>query len=632
MKTTGLIKLNCSRIIKSSVCFIFLLIFLSFTCAQKRLVSGVVSSASDHLPLKGVMVTVQKTGASVQTDQFGRYTIEVPDSGSVLVFSGTGLKVENRQVLKSGKLNITMQYSVQPVLKDKKEIEVVNSGPSSAVRRSYIQSAGALCMDSYTQQVYYNPSVEEYASVNETGFRTARHNPLSTFSIDVDRASYSNLRRFINSGSLPPADAVRIEEMINYFEYDYTSPAGSHPFSVITEYGDCPWRSEHKLLHVALQGKKIPTENLPPSNLVFLLDVSGSMSDENKLPLVKAGFSMLVNNLRPNDRVAIVVYAGAAGCVLPSTPGNEKQKILDALNNLQAGGSTAGGEGIRLAYQIAEKNFADGGNNRIILATDGDFNVGISNVNELEDMITEKRKTGIYLTCLGFGMGNYKDSKMEILADKGNGNYSYIDDIQEARKVFINEFGGTLFTIARDVKLQIEFNPSLVQAYRLVGYENRMLNEEDFKDDTKDAGEMGAGHTVTALYEIVPVGVKSEWVKDIDNLKYQTTNQGAAYKSGEIATIKVRYKKPDEDKSIELAQSVSPNKEYHQNHSANFRFAASVAMFGMLLRNSEYKGSATYSDLITLAEGARSNDSEGYRAEFIRLAKAASQMNPTSMK
>ncbi len=365
-----------------------------------------------------------------------------------------------------------------------------------------------------------NFNTEGYAAVNENGFRSVKANPLSTFSIDVDNASYSNIRRFINSGQLPPADAVRIEEMINYFRYEYPEPKGEHPFSVYTEMTVCPWNSRHQLLHIGLRGKSIEKTSLPPANLVFLIDVSGSMGVPNKLPLLKSAFGLLVNELRAEDRVAIVVYAGAAGLVLGSTPGDHKNAIMAAIDNLEAGGSTAGGEGLRLAYREAEKNFMKGGNNRIILATDGDFNVGESSNGGIERLVEEKRNLGVFMTVLGFGMGNIKDDKMEIIADKGNGNYSYIDNLQEARKVLVSEFGGTLFTIAKDVKFQLEFNPDKVESYRLIGYENRMLNEEDFNDDTRDAGEMGAGHNVTALYELVPAG-SDERNTGVDPLKYQ---------------------------------------------------------------------------------------------------------------
>jgi Ca-activated chloride channel family protein len=393
-------------------------------------------------------------------------------------------------------------------------------------------------------------NTEDYDNIVENKFLAATQNPLSTFSIDVDEASYSNVRRFLQNGGIPPAGAVRIEEMINYFDYDYAKPAGDDPFAVHTEISSCPWSPQHQLVHIGLQGKEIPIDILPSSNMVFLVDVSGSMNEPNKLPLVQASLNMLTDQLREKDRVAIVVYAGSAGLVLPSTNGTNKIKIKEAIDNLQAGGSTAGGAGIKLAYAIARENFITGGNNRIILATDGDFNVGASSDDELVRLIEKERQSGVFLSVLGFGMGNYKDNKMQQLADKGNGNHSYIDNINEAKKVLVSEFGSTLFTIAKDVKIQVEFNPAKVQAYRLVGYENRMLAAEDFNDDAKDAGELGSGHTVTALYEIIPVGVKDDFSKSVDPLKYQLNDSRIIATGGnEIMTIKLRYKKPDEDVS-----------------------------------------------------------------------------------
>ncbi len=461
---------------------------------------------------------------------------------------------------------------------------------------------------------------ESYAQIQENSFKSIQNAPLSTFSIDVDNAAYANVRRFLNNGQKPPKDAVRIEEMINYFDYEYPQPKGDDPFSINTEVSDCPWQEGHKLLHIGLQGKKIPTENLPNSNLVFLIDVSGSMSAQNKLPLLKSAFKMLTNNLREKDKVSIVVYAGAAGTVLEPTNGNQKKKIMAAFDKLQAGGSTAGGAGIKLAYKLAQDNFIEGGNNRVILATDGDFNVGQSSDSDMENLITDKRKSGVFLTCLGFGMGNYKDSKLETLANKGNGNYAYIDNIQEAHRVLVKEFGGTLFTIAKDVKIQIEFNPANVQAYRLIGYENRLLNDEDFNDDTKDAGELGSGHTVTALYEIIPTGVESKFLKDIDKLKYSKREKVEGH-SKEIATVKFRFKKPDENKSRKIEQAVLDKKVSLKNTSQNFRFSAAVALFGMLLRDSEYAKNVDYDKVVELAKDAKSIDEEGYRAEFIRLVK-----------
>ena len=410
--------------------------------------------------------------------------------------------------------------------------------------------------------------------------------------------------------------------MVNYFNYDYKQPENADPFSINTEISSAPWNSQHKLVHIGLQGRKIPTKNLPPSNLVFLLDVSGSMNAANKLPLLKSAFKLLVDELRPQDNVAIVVYAGAAGLVLPSTDGNNKEAILNALNNLQAGGSTAGGAGIQLAYKVAKEQYKKGGNNRVILATDGDFNIGASSNAEMERLIEEKRNDGIFLTVLGFGMGNYKDSKMETIADKGNGNYAYIDNILEAKKVLVNEFGGTLFTIAKDVKIQVEFNPAKVKAYRLIGYENRALKNEDFNNDKKDAGDLGAGHTVTALYEIIPVGVDSQF-DPIDDLKYQESKISTeAMKSKELMTIKLRYKQPDGDQSKLITHALVDSHIAIDKTSDNFRWSAAVAGFGMLLRDSKFKGNLTYDDVIKMAQSAKGKDPEGYRIEFINLVKS----------
>lgn len=473
----------------------------------------------------------------------------------------------------------------------------------------------------YMQQLPPGFNTEEYDRIYENRFLKVTDKPLSTFSIDVDAASYSNMRRFLMNNSLPPKDAIRIEEMINYFTYNYKAPKDGDPFSITTEMGPCPWDEKHKLVHIGLQGMKVEMDSLPPSNLVFLLDVSGSMDMPDKLPLLKMAFKMLVKNLRKEDKVAIAVYAGAAGLVLPSTSGDKSNEIISALENLRAGGSTAGGAGIQLAYKTAKENFLKDGNNRVILATDGDFNVGASSDGELVRMIEEKRKEGIFLTVLGFGTGNYKDSKMEKLADKGNGNYAYIDNLLEAKKVFVNEMGGTLLTIAKDVKIQVEFNPASVQAYRLIGYENRKLKDEDFNDDKKDAGELGAGHSVTALYEIIPHGVKAD-LPDIDDLKYQSHKiNPAARTTGELLTVKFRYKPPKEDTS-KLIVKVLKDKT-SKKMSQNLQFSAAVAGFGMLLRDSEYKGNLTYSEIIEMAKAAKGQDNNGYRAEFIKLVERA---------
>jgi Ca-activated chloride channel family protein len=499
----------------------------------------------------------------------------------------------------------------QPItLKDGKETEVDKDGMADEMAK-----------------IKESPNTEEYANIVENQFLAATQNPLSTFSIDVDEAAYSNIRRYINEGGLPPAGAVRIEEMINYFDYNYPQPVNEDPFSVNTEMADCPWNPQHKLIHIGLQGKEIPVDNLPAANLVFLIDVSGSMDEPNKLPLVKSSLKLLTDQLRENDKVAIVVYAGNAGLVLPSTSGSNKIKIKDAIDNLDAGGSTAGGAGIQLAYKTCRDNFIPNGNNRIILATDGDFNVGPSSDDELVRMVEEERKSGVFLSVLGFGMGNYKDSKMQQLADKGNGNHSYIDNFNEARKVLVNEFGSTLFTIAKDVKIQVEFNPAKVTAYRLIGYENRVMAAEDFNNDLKDAGELGSGHTVTALYEIIPAGVKDGFTKTVDSLKYQSNSKAVtAANSNEIMTIKLRYKKPSEDQSRLIVHPVTDTRTELANSSDNFRFSAAVAEFGMLLRNSGYKQNASYQQVISLARSARGTDTNGYRAEFIRLAGTAGSL------
>ena len=471
-------------------------------------------------------------------------------------------------------------------------------------------------------------NTEAYDRIYENKFFTVGNKPLSTFSIDVDTASYSNMRRFLNNGNLPPKDAVRIEEMINYFSYDYPQPKGADPFSVNVEIASCPWQPDHRLARIGLKGKVLDVGKRPASNLVFLLDVSGSMGNPNKLPLLRQAFKLLVKQLGPKDRVAIAVYAGASGLILDSTACSEKAKkyIIESLDHLKAGGSTNAGSGIQLAYKVAQDNFIKGGVNRVILATDGDFNVGVTNQGDLIRMIEKKAKNGVFLTVLGFGMGNYKDSTLEKIADKGNGNYAYIDSFKEARKVFVDQLNSNLVTIAKDVKIQIEFNPALVKAYRLIGYENRILKAEDFNDDKKDAGEIGAGHTVTALYQIVPVG-KKIGVKegtDVDELKYQKgkglTN---ASKSGEMMTVKLRYKKPDGDKSKLIKVPVQDGGKSFGDASLDFKFASSVAQFGLLLRDSKYKFNSSYNAVIEVGDGAKGKDQFGYRREFIDLVRNA---------
>jgi len=469
-------------------------------------------------------------------------------------------------------------------------------------------------------------SREGYNRIYDNKFLEVAQNPLSTFSIDVDTASYSNVRRFLNNNQMPPQDAARIEEMVNYFSYNYPQPHGDDPFSLTLEGSACPWNTEHQLVLVGVQGKKLDAQKLPASNLVFLIDTSGSMQSADKLELLKQSFRLLVQQLTANERVAIVTYAGSAGLVLDSTPGDQKDKIVNAINGLYAGGSTAGSAGIQLAYEIAKKNFISGGNNRVVLATDGDFNVGVSSDAELVRIIEEKRKEGVFLTVLGFGTGNYQDAKMEQLADKGNGNFYYIDNLNEGKKVLVSELGSTLFTIAKDVKIQIEFNPAHVKAYRLIGYENRILAKEDFNDDTKDAGELGAGHTVTALYEVVPAG-SAEVVSNVDALKYQKQTVSP---SEDLLTIKLRYKAPDADVSKLIEQSLKKADIFDKPVSNNFQFASAVAELGLLLRKSEHKGKSSYDHVVSAATAAKGDDAWGYRAEFIDLVKKAQLLDASS--
>lgn len=464
---------------------------------------------------------------------------------------------------------------------------------------------------------------ERYAEIAENPFLESSRAPLSTFSIDVDTASYANVRRYLNQNQLPPKDAVRIEELINYFEYDYPQPLGGVPFSVNTEVATAPWNARHKIVQIGLQGKKVALDNVPPSNLVFLLDVSGSMNDADKLPLLKDSLRILVNQLSAKDRVAIVVYAGASGLALPST--NVRGEILSALNDLEAGGSTNGGAGIQLAYKTVLDNFIEGGNNRVILATDGDFNVGLSSDDELVKLIENKRKSGVFLSVLGFGSGNLNDSMMEKLADKGNGNYAYIDSENEARKALGQQVAGTLFTIAKDVKIQVEFNPALVAGYRLIGYENRLLADRDFNDDKKDAGEIGAGHSVTALYEVVPAGEKVE-NPGVDELKYSKTERSVTKFDRELMTVKLRYKEPNADESKLLSVGVLDKNNSIEAASENLRFASAVAEFGLILRDSRYKGTADFGNINNLLRNSVGDDLKNYRGEFVELVAKAQKL------
>ena len=598
---------------------IMLVLLMAVIClgtmnAQTITVTGIVTDAADGTSITGCSVVNNRSKSGAITDVNGRYSIQA-QKGDVLLFRFIGYKEEKR-VVKSAKLDVKMKTDDVAL----EECVVVGYGTmkTKAVTGAYV----AVCPTAmYDMDARMN--TEEYGRIQENGFKSVADAPLSTFSIDVDPASYSNMRRFINRGELPPADAIRTEELVNYFSYDYPKPTGNDPVKITVEAGTCTWNTAHRLVRIGLKAKEIPTEQLPASNLVFLIDVSGSMWGANRLDLVKSSLKLLVNNLRNKDKVAIVTYAGSAGVKLEATSGGDKQKIREAIDELTASGSTAGGAGIHLAYQIAKKNFISDGNNRIILCSDGDFNVGVSSAEGLEQLIEKERKSGVHLTVLGYGMGNYKDKKIQVLAEKGNGNHAYIDNLQEANRVLVGEFGATLHTVAKDVKLQVEFNPSQVQAYRLIGYESRLLKDEDFNNDAKDAGDMGAGHTVTAFYEVIPAGVKNEYVGKVDDLKYQKKEKMTLKPTGsdELLTVKLRYKASDKDVSRKMELPFVDNKG--DSVSSDFRFASAVAMFGQLLRDSDFKGTADYDKVIKLAKQGLNNDERGYRREFIRLVESA---------
>jgi len=590
--------------------------------AQSNLltVTGKVIDADTNDPLVGASVVEKGTNNGTTTDTNGNFSIKI-EKGKTLVFSYLGYIT---QEVKANKAQ--MNVSLKPNKKTLDEVVVVAFGTQK--KSSAVGAVSAVQVSApYPAYSYDSEKNEEYSSFAENRFKDAKSDPLSTFSLDVDVASYSNVRRMINQGQKPEKDAVRIEELINYFSYDYPNPTGKHPINILTEMQPCPWKKQNLLVRIGVKAKEIPSENIPASNFVFLIDVSGSMESPNRLPLVKSSLKLLTNNLRDKDRVAIVVYAGAAGEALPSTSGADRQKILEALDALSAGGSTAGGAGLELAYKAAQKNFIKGGNNRIILCTDGDFNVGVSSDKGLENLIEEKRQTGIYLTVLGYGMGNYKDSKLQILSQKGNGNHAYIDNLQEANRVLVQEFGSTMYAVAKDVKMQVEFNPAYVNAYRLIGYESRLLNKEDFNDDTKDAGELGAGHTVTAFYEIIPAGVKNPY-GGVDELKYQKASSQESKQgvnNNEMMTVKLRYKPIDGESSVKMEIPVLTS-DKNKTPSADFTFASAVAMFGQLLRNSDFKGTAAYDDVVALARKGFGEDKQGYRHEFVRLAESMKQL------
>ncbi|HKP77184.1 MAG TPA: von Willebrand factor type A domain-containing protein [Longimicrobiaceae bacterium] len=593
---------------------------------EPAIVTGRVTTETGA-PLAGALVRIEALQVGTSSRADGRYRLVVPFSrlraaGRYAVMTTrTGYQRETRQVQLTPGATATQDFQLRTAAVSLQGVVVAPRSAPTAMPAD-VGTYELSRVESPPPPQHYATSdfnTENYAAIDENPFLAVRANALSTFSIDVDRASYSNVRRFLRLGQRPPRDAVRIEELVNYFRYDYAEPTGEHPFSVAAEVGPCPWNSNHRLMRVGLQGRHVDTRELPPSNLVFLIDVSGSMQPANKLPLVKDALRMLVEQLRPQDRISLVVYAGAAGLVLDATPGDRKGDILSAIDRLEAGGSTAGGAGIRLAYEVARRNFVRGGNNRVILATDGDFNVGASSDAEMFRLIEEKRQEGTFLTVLGFGMGNLKDNRLEGLADRGNGNYAYVDDRAEARKTLVSEFGGTLFTIAKDVKLQVEFNPARVAAYRLIGYENRALRNEEFDDDRRDAGDMGAGHSVTALYEIVPVGARMDVEARTPELRYQRTEP--APRGGgtdELAFVKLRYKLPDSETSRLFSQPVLDRGAAPDD---DFRFASAVAGFGMLLRDSRHKGGATVDGMLEIARGALGPDREGYRREFVALAE-----------
>ena len=599
--------------------------------AQTGSIRGQVTDAETGRSIPIARVTVEGTHTRTRAGQDGRYALTAVPAGIVVIVAELlGYEPERREVtVAAGRTTVVDFRLGRPTGHEVGEPLLRGAVTTGAVRAEAMQARAAPGQEAaaaakpaevgFLQMQDFN--TESYAHIAENDFRHVSTSPLSTFSIDVDRASYANIRRFIQDGRRPPIDAVRIEEMINYFPYDWGTVAGEHPFAVTTEVWEAPWKREHRLVRIGLHARSIDTGDLPPSNLVFLLDVSGSMRPDNKLPLLKKAFALLVDQLRPQDRVAIVVYSGAAGLVLPSTPGNRREKIMAALDKLRAGGSTAGGAGLELAYATAYEHFMEDGNNRVILATDGDFNVGASSDAEMVRLIEQERNGGTFLTVMGFGTGNLKDSKMEQIADHGNGNFHYVDGLLEARKVLVEEMAGTIHTLAKDVKLQIEFNPGRVAGYRLIGYENRLLETEDFNDDTRDAGELGAGHTVTALYEVVPAGLPVPREGEVGALRYQPRPDDLPRSDfdAEMMYVKIRYKDPGATNSRLLDHAVA---DRPGSPSPDFRFATAVTGFGMLLRDSKHAGNLTLNDVVRLAEEGKGDDPRGYRGEFIRLVEA----------
>ena len=632
---------------KNHLIILFLFVSSILLAEGTGIIRGTVTDSSNNEPLVGANVLIVGTSIGTAADIDGKFTIQNIPVGKYslkVIYVGYKKSIQTVIVTSDSTTIISVKLAGQPIQEEvivtaqaKGQLSAINQQlsvvansaesmgrlPGVSVKRSGGEGNRVVIRG---MEPKYNiirvgkHNTEEYSKIDESSFFEVIKTPLSTFAADVDGASYSNTRRFIMQNHLPYTDAVRTEEFINYFSYDYKEPNDEHPLSINLEYSDCPWNKGHKLIHIGLQGKALSKDNQKQSNLVFLLDVSGSMKSPNKLPLLKKSFKLLVKQLQPNDKVAIVVYAGSSGLVLPSTDASEKNIIISALNKLRAGGSTAGAAGIQLAYKVAAENFIKGGNNRVILATDGDFNVGISSTSELVKFIESKKDEGIFLTALGFGMGNYKDDKLQELADRGNGNHAYIDNILEAKKVLVNEVNATLFTIAKDVKIQVEFNPIKIKEYRLVGYENRKLADKDFIDDTKDAGEIGAGHTVTALYEVV----LSDDEEATNNLKYQGTYiKREAYNLDEVLTVKIRYKEPDAKTSKVFSEVLEGDPTKLNETSNNFRFSSAIAEFAMLLRNSEFKGNTTIESIVELAQSSRGKDVFGYRADFLQTVERA---------
>ena len=592
-------------------------------------VSGRVTDADTGGSLTGARVFISGQTTSVLSNAAGEYVFVLPGDGwegrevRIRVEMPGYRGIERAVRLSGATTRVDLALSPGPEMAFPETVSAARRmAPSAAPAPQARFSPSAGGAPPPGADIAWPPpdfNTESYAHIRESDFLDVDGNPLSTFAIDVDRASYSNMRRFVTRGMRPPIDAIRVEELVNYFTYADPAPVGRHPFSITTEVGAAPWQPAHRLLRIGLRGRDVATGALPAGNLVFLVDVSGSMAPPEKLPLIKSSLRLLVAQMRPEDRVSIVVYAGHAGLALPPTSGGNKSEILFAIDRLEAGGSTAGGAGLRLAYEIARENFSAEANNRVILASDGDFNVGPSSDSEMIRLIEEERDSGVFLSVLGFGTGNLRDSKMEQLANHGNGGYAYIDQEREAAKVLVSEFAGTLFTIAKDVKVQVEFNPREVRAYRLIGYENRALRAEDFADDRKDGGELGAGHSVTALYEIVPEGVEASDVPDAPPLRYRERAEGTRRAaSGELGFVQLRYKQPDDSRSVLVQQAVL---DRGGDGSGEMRFAASVAAFGMLLRESRHVGDYSLGDVLELARGALGDDGEGYRREFLGLVR-----------